>query len=138
MRRFLHLQDRDLPAKWVHRLSWLLAVVGLSRGIDYWTDPGGTSSLVIVEGIAELDAWGICLVLASSLLAVGLAGRLHLAVFLGHVACAGIYVMLTIATAQAVIPTGNGYRGIGPLLTLTVLHVAFALLRGPIPKGTPR
>lgn len=138
MRRLIHLQERDLPARWVRRLSWLLAAVGFTRGLDYWTDPGGTSALVVVEGIAELDAWGISLVAGSCLLAAGLATRMHLAVFLGHVVCAGLYFMLTIATAQAVIPTGHGYRGIGPLLTLTVLHVAFALLRGPIPKGTPR
>lgn len=136
MRRILELHDEPIPPGAVRLLSWLLGIFALTRGLDYWRSVGGTESLKIVEAIAPLTTWGITLVVAATLLLAGLVFRIHEVVWVGHVACAGIYIMLTIATAQAVIPAGTGYRGVGPLATVTVLHIMLAVVRGPIPKGT--
>lgn len=136
MREIFQLRDEPIP-EWATRfLSWMVGVFALLRGTDYWRSSGGTESLRMVEAIAPLNTWGVVLTVVSVALLVGLIARIHELVWAGHVVCAGIYFMLTIATAQAVIPTGTGYRGIGPLVTVTTLHVLLALVRGPIPKGT--
>lgn len=136
MRRILQLHDEPIP-RWATRLlSWLLGFFALVRGTDYWQSLGGTESLRMVEAIAPLTSWGVALMVAAVILLTGLLARIHEIVWAGHVACAGIYFMLTIATAQAVVPAGTGYRGIGPLATVTTLHALLAVVRGPIPKGT--
>lgn len=136
MRRILELHDEPIPEWAVRLLSWILGVTAFVRGFDYWHSNGGTESLRIIEAIAPLTTWGVALMVIASLLVIGLTSRIHEVVWFAHLLCAAIYTMLTIATAQAVIPAGTGYRGVGPLFTVTVLHILLAVVRGPIPKGT--
>jgi hypothetical protein len=138
MRRIYELHDEPIPPWAVRLVSWMLGISAFARGLDYWQSAGGTEPLRMVEAIAPLSTWGVAITAIATVLLAGLATRVHELVWVGHVACAGAYFMLTTATAQAVIPTGHGYRAIGPLATVTTLHILLAVVRGPIPKGSRR
>jgi len=138
------LAATDIPWQLARTLSWILALNAAVTGFDYLKSPGQTpQSLKMVEQIATLHTWGILFLTAGGTLALGLLFKRHAAVWLGHFACAVLYVGFTAATAQAVWQfsqtpaandTGSIWRAVTMSLVITVAHGILCWARGPVPR----
>ncbi|MFW6776059.1 hypothetical protein ACOACO_17380 [Nocardioides sp. CPCC 205120] len=137
----------------VVRLTWLLFALALVRGFDYVTgddarlaqpppEPLGTvlgysprSALVGVEAAFPLWIWGALILLAVSLLAVGLLGRWHRYVWLGHVVLSAAYTGLAIGLAYGYFerPWLDGIRSASGLVLPACLHTLLWWRMGPKP-----
>jgi len=137
------LATTTIPWQMARFVSWVLALNTVVTGWDYYhTLPTTTRSLTMVERLAPLSTWGLVFMVVGFILALGLLFQRHLAVWLGHLLCALMYVGFTIATAQAVwqfsqTPAGKDgsiWRAVSTSLVLTALHAILCAVRGPIPR----
>jgi hypothetical protein len=138
------LSATSIPWYLARMLSWFLALNAVTTGWDYMHTPGRTpQSLTMVERLATLHTWGILFIAAGGILALGLLFKRHAAVWLGHFACAVLYVGFTAATAQAVWQVSHSpaaesspsiWRAVTVSLAITAAHGILCWVRGPIPR----
>jgi len=140
------LATTSIPWHMARLLSWILAVHALVTGWDYLHTPESAvaaKSLKIVIELADLHTWGAAFLAGGATLILGLIVRRHAAVWLGHLLCAAMYCMFSIATAQAVWEysrtdvadqQGSIWRGVTQALVITALHAILCYVRGPVPR----
>lgn len=132
------LDDRDMTF-----LALVFGVVGLNRGFDYLTGADSVSkSLSIVEQVASLWAWGAGFAFGATILLIGVWGRIHSFVWLGHGLLAAGYSLLGVGIIWSVLgnPWGDGVRTGGALLALAAVHWVVCSRTGvrPLTDGEAR
>lgn len=135
----------------VVRLTWLLWVVALIRGLDYatghddaWPTPVAVplghapkTALVGIEAAFPLWAWAPMFLTACLVLLVGITRRWHAWVWAGHVALACLYLGLAVGlmAGYAERPWLDGIRNSTGLLVAAALHALLWWRMGPRPVG---
>lgn len=112
----------------------VLIVMAANRSFDYFT-PMVNSPTTVTETMQTafpLWWWGIMLAVPTLLLATGLAGRIHFAVWVGHGLLAIVYLALVTALGLVYIdrPMFDGSRSATVLLAPLVLHALLSFRTG--------
>ena len=119
-------------------IAWLLLPWPLVRAFDYATGTDSLApSLVVFNAALSLQEWAIMFGTAGLIYAIGLGFRVHFLALAGHVACFAAYTAVAISLTQGAIVVQDGWRGIGPIFVMAVLHFGLAVLIQPWPKRTP-
>ena len=135
------------PVPWwlARAASWALAGYALITGIDLIHPPSAAipRTLLMVEKLATLHTWGIWYLISGGLLALGLLLGRHVLVWIGHFACAVLYLGFAVATTQAVWDYQNSpavqtsgwvWRAAYVSFMIAFGHAALCVLRGPVPR----
>lgn len=112
----------------------VLILMAANRSFDYFTprDAGPTTVTETMQTAFPLEWWGVMLAVPTLLLATGLAGRIHFAVWVGHGLLAIVYLALVTALGMVYIerPLFDGSRSVTVLLAPLVLHTLLCFRTG--------
>lgn len=104
-------------------LSWILALVGVARGIDLLASPESTSPIVSAVDLLGQEFWSYALLLSSLALVVGLGTRRLGPIFFMHLLCMMVNLSYGLATLQGVIESGYGLRFALPMLGSAAVYL---------------
>lgn len=102
-----------------------LVVMALARGFDYMTPPSRVTQVTEMMMLAfPLTVWGGAFMILATMLAVGLALRVHFLVWLGHGLLAASYVAVFVSLSSVYLQREmfEGIRSATVILAPLVLH----------------
>ncbi len=112
----------------------VLIMTATVRGLDYLAPkpPLSTPAVESMRVAFPLAVWGLLFVIPAAVLLLGLLGRIHVAVWLGHGLLAVVYLALAVALGSEYVthPWWNGIRSATGLLLPVGLHAMICLRTG--------
>lgn len=115
-------------------LKVVLIAMGVMRGIDYLTPSvrGWTPVTESMVGAFPLQVWAAMVLIPTATLMIGLLGRIHIAVWLGHGLLAGVYAALVVSLGLVYIerPFFDGMRSVTVLFLPATLHAVITARTG--------
>lgn len=134
----LRHQPPALPARILVAVTLAFAALTIVRGVGWITGtPEESLSWVVLNALGSSDVWGGIVVATGCAVLAAYASRIHPAVWAAHGIAACVYLLLTVALAQAAAELGSGWQHAGPPAGAVLWHTLLAWLTGPLPPRQP-
>ncbi len=114
----------------------LFALLSFIRGFDYAVNGDVAQSLVVLNALGELRAWGVAIMAAAAAVVTSYALRRHFLIWLAHVVMAALHLCIAVTVAQAIRELGiGGWSSFVLPAGVFLWHSALALVTRPFPRG---
>lgn len=122
-------------------LTGTFALGALIRGFDYAAGERVWGISDAMSPYLPHKMWGVMFLIGATLLVIGLLGRRHAFIFLGHNFLAAVYGLNALSLLLVVVTVSrfnsDGIRWVGTVMLIGLVHALLALRTGkhPIPMG---